>query len=110
HRTLILPASLVPADGGSIRCVVAFPRVRDLFLCAKHLFVAATRGFPQAIRPFPSKGAGNFPKRESSGREGGYVCSASLGSCFFVGSHETHPRRRIWGTGISQVVTPQWGS
>jgi hypothetical protein len=27
----------------SIRCLVAFPRVRDLLICAKHLSAAATK-------------------------------------------------------------------
>ena len=60
---------------------------------------------------FQARGPENFRKRPNpQGARPVMSAQASLGSCFFVGSHETCPRRRIWGTGISQVVTPQMGS
>jgi hypothetical protein len=41
----------------SIRCLVAFSRVQDLSICAKHLSVAATKRTPVLFRKFQSNSA-----------------------------------------------------
>jgi len=47
HLNAVLTASWRPRSFGGICFLVALRRVRDLLLCAKYLFVAATQGIPR---------------------------------------------------------------